>query len=436
MRAGSADADLGRLLPCLRRDGEWVPLDISVLPLDDLFADPTGPKAVTAVAPRPPGSAAAVSVAKDLIVSFRRGATTPGLIQSFVAGLFDRWVSPGQDPGGLEPVLIDPEADLVVWMPRAAEFAAAATRLWTEISCEGRPDPLDGLTTPSIYGNKLRIARMLHAVFVAEIPEGSPVLDVMSGTGIVTRMLARRHAVTANDANPYAALLTRVQSVAFAGDGERIASDLLRKLRGPWSAHANALRERYAPALDSEKRFLHGDLNEASLDQYRAFVQEASPNWVDGTHPTASGDLITARYANVYFGVAQAIEIDAIRVAIDDLTHENPARRDLRFGGAVAGRVRVQPRPAFRTTAEGPLATPAPQRRRAPRAGRSAGSSKSPCAVSPPVSRWRERRDRPPAWTGATPSTPLSARSRRPPPAPSTWIRRTPSCSIPAITTC
>ncbi len=347
-----SDLDLNRLAPELRRDGNVRHLRMQALPPDDLFASVAGLPPRTVLMPRTAGrtngegGVAAVAVADDLIVTLRRDMAPVGLIQSFVAGLFDRWGRADPRSGALEPVVIDPEIDLAIWTPRAAGLADAATRLWTEISRDGRPDPLDGLTTPSIYGNKLRMTRTLYAIAVAKLPQGSPILDIMSGTGVVTRMLARRHSVTSNDANPYAALLTRVQSIAFAGDGEREASTLLDELSEPWSAHARALRDRYAAALDAEERFLHGELNEASLERYIAFIRDAIPA-AEKDGPTRAGDLVTARYANAYFGIAQAIEIDAIRVAIDTLKSKDEVRRELCLAALILAACTCNPGPHF-----------------------------------------------------------------------------------------
>jgi len=346
-----SESDLSRLAPEFHRDGNVHRLEIREIPLNGLFASLAGlaPRAV--LAPGNTGGsggkeiAAAVTVADGLIVTFRRDLAPVSLIQSFVAGLFDRWAAVGQRKGALEPVMIDPEIDLTLWTPSAAGLADAATRLWTEISRGGRPDPLDGLTTPSVYGNKYRMARTLYAIAAAKLPKGSPVLDIMSGTGVVTRMLARRHTVTSNDANPYAALLTRVQSIAFGSDGEREASTLLEQLSKPWSTHVRLLRDRYAAALTAEEVFLHGELSEKSVEHYVAFAQNAIPAAQrDGP---SGGDLVTTRYANAYFGVAQAIEIDAIRIAIDALNNSDESRRDLCLAALVLAACTCNPGPHF-----------------------------------------------------------------------------------------
>lgn len=349
MSTTSSAWDLSRFLPELRRDGELRLLREHAMPQNDLFAHVTNlpPKALLSAAPQLlDGPIAAIAIADDLILTLRSDRAQPGMIQSFVAGLFESWGTPERRSGALEPVVIDPEIGLAVWAPQAAGFADAAARLWTQISRDGRPDPLDGLTTPSIYGNKLRIARTLYSIAVATLPEGSPVLDLMSGTGIVTRMLARRHSMSANDANPYAALLTRVQSIAFGDEGERVASTLIKNLSERWMAHASALRSRYCKALEEEERFLHGELDEGSLERYVAFVNDAIPAAATD-ESNAVGDLVTARYANAYFGVGQAIEIDAIRVAIDSLAGFDDAQRDLCLAALVLAACTCNPGPHF-----------------------------------------------------------------------------------------
>jgi hypothetical protein len=345
----SSDWDLSRFLPELRRDGEPQLLRAHAMPQSDLFADVTNmtPKAMLSAAPQLLDDRfVAIAVADDLIVTLKHDRAQPSMIQSFVAGLCESWRTSERRSGTLEPVVIDPEIGLAVWAPQAAGLADAAARLWTQISRDGRPDPLDSLTTPSIYGNKSRIARTLYAIAAATLPEGSPVLDLMSGTGIVTRMLARRHSMTANDANPYAALLTRVQSIAFGDGGERVASTLIENLRDRWMAHASALQSRYRMALEAEERFLHGEFDAGSLERYVAFISDAIPAAaIDEAN--AAGDLVTTRYANAYFGVGQAIEIDAIRVAIDALTGVDDAQRDLCLAALVLTACTCNPGPHF-----------------------------------------------------------------------------------------
>ncbi len=60
-----------------------------------------------------------------------------------------------------------------------------------------------------------------------------------------------------------------------------------------------------------------------------------------------TGDLITARYANVYFGVSQAIEIDAIRVAIETFPQDNPQFRDLCLAALLLAACTCNPGPHF-----------------------------------------------------------------------------------------
>lgn len=350
MSRSQSKAGVGGLTPHLHRMGKVVAFGRQATPPADLFADlETNTSSKPVVPLSATGShdgGESVAIADDLIITLKRELAPAALVQSFIAGLFDRWAAAGPQGGPLDRVEIDPEIGLAIWTPRAAGLADAAARLWTEMSRGGFPDPLDGLTTPSIYGNKLRLARTLHAIAAAKLPEGTPVLDVMSGTGVVSRMLARRHRVTSNDANPYAALLTRVQSVAFAGDGEAEASALLDAISGLSLVHARGLRDRYAAAVEAEEQFLHGELGGEALERYVSFVRDAIPASGDmGT--TGAGDLVTARYANAYFGVGQAIEIDSIRVAIEKLPNTSQSRRDLCLAALFLAACTCNPGPHF-----------------------------------------------------------------------------------------
>lgn len=345
----SPEGALKNFLPELRRNGEIREPRAQAMAHNDLFADVTNVMPLASLSAVPlilDGTIAAVSVADDLVVTFRRDRAQPVMIQSFIAGLFNASEPLGHSSASIEPVVIDLDIDLTVWTVQPAGIADAAARLWAQVSRDGRPEALDGLTTPSIYGNKLRIAKSLYAIAAATLPAGSPVLDVMSGTGIVTRILARRHPMTANDANPYAALLTRVQAVAFGDKGGQVASILLEELRETWTEHASELRNRYRVALETEAQFLHGELDEASVERYAEFVSDDLTAMAEGGGGVA-GNLVTARYANAYFGVSQAIEIDAIRVAIERLVAVEDQRRDLCLAALVVAACTCNSGPHF-----------------------------------------------------------------------------------------
>ncbi len=323
------------LVPEIRRNGRIQYLNVHYLPPDDLFENlerflvASDSQKATKVFENHSDPIAVVEISPTLFISLRHAKCHPTLIQCFVAALFSQASQEKISKGNkLQSTTIDPENELTVWTFAGRRCHHIAAEIWNEIKTEGRSESLDSLTTPSIYGSKLRMVGTLCGVATAKLPAGAPILDMMSGTGIVTRSFARRHPVSSNDANPYAALLTHVQSITFGSAGQREAEKLLDILRPPSLRHASKLREKYANTLATEEIFLHRELNNASMKEYKSFIAETVPSIVARGNPE-EGDLITARYANAYFGVGQSIEIDAIRFAIEIAIDNNDPRRDL-----------------------------------------------------------------------------------------------------------
>jgi hypothetical protein len=63
--------------------------------------------------------------------------------------------------------------------------------------------------------------------------------------------------------------------------------------------------------------FLHEDFDQEQLQRYADFCDQ--PVLAPGDKPAANApyQMCTARYANLYFGVAQCVELDSLRAAID-----------------------------------------------------------------------------------------------------------------------
>ncbi len=143
-------------------------------------------------------------------------------------------------------------------------------------------------------------------------------LDLFTGTGVVAERLSPYARVVAADVQQYACTLARARLQPAAGVEAALARTLAR-------AHEPraALRARYAPLLDAESRWLARPRTEATLRGYRAWIleetaahapeAEARARDADGFPPC----LVTAYYRNVYFGIRQAIELDALRWAIE-----------------------------------------------------------------------------------------------------------------------
>lgn len=227
-------------------------------------------------------------------------------------------------------------------------------------------------------GAKTRLTgEILDAVERAH-PDAGSVLDLMSGTAVVSQTLAPHHRVVANDVQAYAAAIARAYLVhtdatrlARALDPERDLGAAYRENHAALSAHlaeAVALEDAFVTAHDLEpdapdpqggplfaapsdgaalaraRRSLP-TAPAALADAYRAFALDGTPILrEDGDAPVAGpfraaaplftraalearrADprrrpylLASVYYPNVYLGVRQAIAVDSLRCALDAL---------------------------------------------------------------------------------------------------------------------
>ena len=111
------------------------------------------------------------------------------------------------------------------------------------------PTPSDVLIVPSLYGNKSRMGPFIAAVTRSHVPEGGVVCDLMSGTGVASQALGTSYDVYANDANPYAALLTgwRRESLTPA-----IADAMLEGITGHYQQNMERLQTLFSSQLEQE----------------------------------------------------------------------------------------------------------------------------------------------------------------------------------------
>lgn len=200
----------------------------------------------------------------------------------------------------------------------------------------------------------------LDEVLEAEVPGGGTVVDLMSGTAIVSAFCAHRWRVFANDVQAYAQVIAKsfiehdpARKEAFAD-----SVDPRRDLDLACERNLSALEDLYAPALAAESlllsRFRNGDRGEDWCREYRQLLEEPEGIYASPSRPGASirrgglyaraRDLIgepsiaryreapqrrpaclaAAYYANVYFGLHQALVLDSLRAAMDEISPGDP----------------------------------------------------------------------------------------------------------------
>ncbi|MDH3030144.1 DNA adenine methylase [Methylobacterium fujisawaense] len=245
------------------------------------------------------------------------------VFQCFLLALAERF---GQKPASTGRVsIIDPDCGLaVVAAENDRSFVEEAARIWDRLCTGGSLAVVEAATIPKLYGSKARLTEFVWAAAAACLPDDVPILDVMSGTGAVTRVLSRRFRVSANDANPYAVTLTQAQSLDFEDDAGLLRS----RLRAVADENADRLRKLTADAVFEEEGFFNNDFDEGNRLRYVSFC--ANPVLPPLDRRPADGapyQLCLRGYANVYLGVAQAIDADSIRKAIDAETQEGSQAR-------------------------------------------------------------------------------------------------------------
>jgi adenine-specific DNA methylase len=224
-------------------------------------------------------------------------------------------------------------------------------------------------------GAKTRVVEgFLDEVLLSRLEPGQTLLDLFSGSGLVAAFAARRFRVIANDVQRYACLIARGFIERPPGPPGAFARQVSieRDLLASFERNRADLCERYAEPLHLEEELLGEYLKAGSepapralCARYRSFLERPGGLYGGGAgrfgisvrRPAgaASGGtasdgavslyggaasllseesmaarradprirpacLITGYYQNVYYGLRQAIELDSLRAAIDDLS--------------------------------------------------------------------------------------------------------------------
>jgi adenine-specific DNA-methyltransferase len=169
-------------------------------------------------------------------------------------------------------------------------------------------------------GTKRHIASRVRALVSDLRPKGQ-VLDLFSGMGSVAEELAGLRPVVTNDALAFTAPLARAR---FTADRRHwTAAHVINTLRAPYRDQAEGLSTTYRARLIEEQRAL--DSGPAALSTYMAESDHvASGRAAEQQAARAAGAqdadrymLTTLYFAAGYFGLRQAIHLDALRCAID-----------------------------------------------------------------------------------------------------------------------
>lgn len=340
------------ILPSLSnsRDGPFSPSDVAAYACKACPVDPEDIYSITRLVTNeerafPPTSQ---SRAQHMLIVPLQGcgisfANVPFiLIQQLLRGLdrtgFRSRAVSATSASSIKPMPIGACSELTVWTS-CPETASVLSDTWRLIITRAAPlSEQEVMATPKLFGNKSRMANQIAAIAKSSYPQGASALDLMCGTGIVARTLADQFKVHTNDGNLYGRFFSRMQ---FATLDKNATQEILETISRLMEDNRNTLRSRLADELDQEAEFLHSSASEGTLSRYRAFcscntaeklTEFLSHSQRDKTSPPYC--FATAHYANAYFGLAQAIDIDSIRFALDRM--ENSELRDSLMGCLLA----------------------------------------------------------------------------------------------------
>ena len=182
-------------------------------------------------------------------------------------------------------------------------------------------------------GSKKRIIGFIVESILPHCNGKSVFLDIMCGSGAVSNAMAQMDTVYASDAQDFCKLLAKIQGKGFSG---KDATFLLKEMYTNYMYNLELLQEEVGEQLKEEERIFHLDLGDKNhvLELYKGFMDSYelySSTEVNSKVLTEKINerkqnvskppycLFTYYYANVYFGVAQCIQLDSIRYAIDQI---------------------------------------------------------------------------------------------------------------------
>ncbi len=190
---------------------------------------------------------------------------------------------------------------------------------------------LDLVFRPFQYlGSKLRSLDPLLSTISKYAPASGHIVDLFSGSTIVAQALADSgYAVSAYDALRFSAEAAKATLGVGRTDGDDLLKDVERVIE---RASSSPLYKVFAPWIEEEERQLsRGDgaglLHAGSVVPQIWRADNATSSLLSlfgdldarrGSQPGV-GFVCSTHYAGTYFGVKQAVAIDAIRFAIEDL---------------------------------------------------------------------------------------------------------------------
>ena len=198
----------------------------------------------------------------------------------------------------------------------------------------------ENLRVIQYLGSKLKILDSIDKEIGLITNEGELVVDLFAGTGVVAAYLAGKYRVAANDVQEYSSLITGVLI-------KNLRTNLTYKQlteTDAYKSNKNKLSELFHDILEYENNILEvndykalaemcesnvfyngKNINPKSRKKLKKIFGDSLEMFSDKKVELFRKDktfyaLFTLYYSNSYFSVAQCIEIDSIRKAIDSIS--------------------------------------------------------------------------------------------------------------------
>lgn len=179
-------------------------------------------------------------------------------------------------------------------------------------------------------GSKASIAPYLSEIMHTLLTEDTVVLDLMCGSGAAAGYFAREWKTYASDAQEFSRLLAKVQG---GGMDAQQTLDIADKVLDTAREHYDHIPQFILDNIDTESEFLSAELSEEVKRDLQLWISNYPRINTDNIKSQANFNkliedrikskkikpylLFSAYYANLFFGVRQAAEIDSLRYAID-----------------------------------------------------------------------------------------------------------------------
>lgn len=181
-------------------------------------------------------------------------------------------------------------------------------------------------------GSKAFFAPYLSEIIHTLFPQDTIIVDLMCGSGAASGYFSRHWRTVASDAQEFSRLLAKVQG---GGMNYQHALKIADNVLGAARTHYEGLPPKILEGIDVENNFLASELSPPIrndlynwISQYPRInnLQKSSSNiWWDlvadrkKSKTSTPYILFSSYYANLFFGVRQAAEIDSLRYAIDQI---------------------------------------------------------------------------------------------------------------------